>query len=70
MAAPDVVSALKAKRAELAGEIERATRRLQGLRAALTSLTRRCAHSIRPSCLRRSSPRYGDPGPIGRSGAR
>jgi hypothetical protein len=36
MAEPHVVSALKAKR--LAGEIELATRRLQGLRAALRSL--------------------------------
>ena len=44
MAEPHVVSALKAKRAELAGEIELATRRLQGLRAALEHLdATRCA---------------------------
>src|SRR5919106_4236117 len=38
MAEPHVVSALKAKRAELAGEIELTTRKLQGLRAALEHL--------------------------------
>jgi hypothetical protein len=38
MAEPHVVSALKAKRAELAGEIELTTRQLQRLRAALSSL--------------------------------
>jgi hypothetical protein len=38
MAEPHVVSALKAKRAELAGEIELTTVRLQQLRTALHSL--------------------------------
>jgi hypothetical protein len=38
MAEPHVVSALKAKRAELAGEIELTTQQLQQLRAALSSL--------------------------------
>jgi hypothetical protein len=38
MAEPHVVSALKAKRAELAGEIELTTRQLHGLRAALEHL--------------------------------
>jgi hypothetical protein len=38
MAEPHVVSALKAKRAELAGEIENRTRDLQRLRAALEHL--------------------------------
>ena len=38
MTEPHVVSALKAKRAELAGEIELTTRQLQALRTALEHL--------------------------------
>ena len=38
MADPHVVTALRSKRAELAGEIELTTRQLQNLRAALASL--------------------------------
>ena len=38
MADPHVVTALRSNRAELAGEIELATRHLQGLRAALEHL--------------------------------
>jgi hypothetical protein len=43
MTDPHVVTAMRAKRAELAGEIEIATRHLQGGRAALSTWTRRCA---------------------------
>lgn len=68
MAEPHVVSALKAKRAELAGEIELATRRLQGLRAALRSLDETLCLSDPAILLRRSSPRYGGPRPLGEAG--
>ena len=51
MAESHVVSALTAKRAELAGEIELATRHLQHLRAALEHLDATlCLCSTRRPC--------------------
>jgi hypothetical protein len=50
MAEPHVVSALVAKRAELAGEIENRTRELQSSGLPWNIWTRRCACSIREPC--------------------
>ena len=70
MADPHVVTALRAKRAELAGEIEITTSRLQGLRAALRSLDETLCLFDPAAVPDAIEPRYGAPRPIGRSAAR
>ena len=70
MVEPHVVSALRDKRAELAGEVEITTRKLQALRAALRSLDETLClfdPSVVPETI---DPKVWRPRPIGPSTAR